>query len=43
MFSDVKVFSFEKQKVTICYHWVNDEDDETHIYKLVLVFWGKES
>ena len=43
MFCDARIFSFEKQKMAIRHHWVNDENDEAHVYKLILVFQGKEN
>ena len=42
MFFDARVFSLEKQEMTIQYCWVN-ENDEAHAYKLILVFQGKEN
>ena len=41
-FFDARIFSFEKQKITIQHRWVNDENDKAHAYKLILVFQGKE-
>ena len=39
-----RVFSFEKQKMAIWHHWVNDENNEAHAYKLILVdFRGNEN
>ena len=32
------VFSFKKQKMTLQHCWVNDKNNEAHIYKLILVF-----
>ena len=43
MFFDAGVFSFEKQKMAIQHHWVNEENDEAHAYKFILVFQGKEN
>ena len=43
MFFDAGVFSFEKQKMGIQHRWVNDESNESHAYKLFLVFQGKEN
>ena len=43
MFFDVGILSFEKQKMAIKHRWVNDENDEEHAYKLILVFQGKEN
>ena len=31
------VFLFEKQKMAIQHHWVNDENGEAHAYKLFVV------
>ena len=43
MIFDARVFLFEKQKIVIQHRWVNDENDEAHAYKLILVFQGKEN
>ena len=43
MLFDTRVFLFEKQKMAIQHHWVNDENDEAHVYKLILVFQAKEN
>ena len=32
------LFSFKKQKITLQHCWVNDKNNEAHIYKLILVF-----
>ena len=37
-----KVKVNKKQKVAIQHFWVNDENGEAHVYKLILVFQGKE-
>ena len=42
MYFDARVFSFEKQKMAIQGRWVNDENDEAHAYKFILVFQGTE-
>ena len=43
MFFNAGVFLFKKQKMAIQHRWVNDESNETHAYKLILVFQGKEN
>ena len=43
MFFDAGVLSFQKQKMAIQHSWVNDENHQIHIYKLILVFQGKEN
>ena len=29
--------------MAIQHHWVNDENDRAHVYKLILVFQGEEN
>ena len=50
IFFDARIFSFDKQKMAIQWpkmaiqhRWVNDENDEAHAYKLILVFQAKEN
>ena len=46
MFFDAGVFSLEKQKndhTTSLGDWVNDENNEANVYKLILVFQSKEN
>ena len=38
MFFGTQILSFEKQKIAIQHGWVNDENDEAHVYKFILVF-----
>ena len=43
MFFNAGLFLFKKQEMTIQHRWVNDENDEAHACKLILVFQGKEN
>ena len=36
-FFDAGIFLFKKQKMAIQHRWVNDENDEAHVSKLILV------
>ena len=38
MFFGTQILSFEKQKIATQHGWVNDENDEAHVYKFILVF-----
>ena len=43
MFFGARVFWFEKQKMAIWHRWVNDENNDAHVYRLFLVFQGKKT